>query len=108
VIRETTSRDLCGLVCPSRTLCVCFITAGPIAKAVRVGGGGEWRTCATRDDEPRPVWTSLPITHTLLSTIHFFFSRVASFSRFAQARASAKIRPGAPTSGEETKPCCDR
>jgi len=32
-------------------------------KAVRVGGGGEWRTCAMRDDEPRPVWTSLPITH---------------------------------------------
>ncbi len=26
-------------------------------KAVRVGGGGEWRTCATRDDEPRPVWS---------------------------------------------------
>ena len=31
-------------------------------KAVRVGGGGEWRTCAMRDDEPRPVWMSLPIT----------------------------------------------
>ncbi len=30
-------------------------------KAVRVGGGGEWRTCAMRDDEPRPVWMSLPI-----------------------------------------------
>jgi hypothetical protein len=29
-------------------------------KAVRVGGGGEWRTCAMRDDEPRPVWMSLP------------------------------------------------
>jgi hypothetical protein len=25
-------------------------------KAVRVGGGGEWRTCAMRDYEPRPVW----------------------------------------------------
>ena len=33
-------------------------------KAVRVCVGGEqWRTCATRDYEPRPVWTSLPITH---------------------------------------------
>ncbi len=32
-------------------------------KAVRVGGGGEWRTCAMRDDEPRPVWMSLLITH---------------------------------------------
>jgi len=34
-------------------------------KAVRVGGGGEWRTCAMRDDEPRPVWMSLLITHLL-------------------------------------------
>jgi hypothetical protein len=25
------------------------------------GGRGYGRTCATRDDEPRPVWTSLPI-----------------------------------------------
>ena len=32
-------------------------------KAVRVGGGGEWRTCAMRDDESRPVWMSLLITH---------------------------------------------
>ena len=32
-------------------------------KAVRVGGGGEWRTCAMRDDKPRPVWMSLLITH---------------------------------------------
>ena len=32
-------------------------------KAVRVGGGGEWRTCAMRDDEPRPVWMSPLITH---------------------------------------------
>jgi len=27
------------------------------------GPGGEWRTCAMRDDESRPVWISLPITH---------------------------------------------
>ena len=32
-------------------------------KAVRVGGGGGWRTCAMRDDEPRPVWMSLLITN---------------------------------------------
>jgi hypothetical protein len=31
-------------------------------KAVRVGGGGEWRTCAMRDYDPRPVWMSLLIT----------------------------------------------
>jgi len=27
------------------------------------GGGGEWRTCAMIDDEPRPVWMSPLITH---------------------------------------------
>ena len=32
------------------------ITAGPITKLFAGGGGGEWRTCAMRDDEPRPVW----------------------------------------------------
>jgi hypothetical protein len=32
-------------------------------KAVRVGGGGQWRTCAMRYDKLRLVWTSLPITH---------------------------------------------
>jgi hypothetical protein len=44
------------------TVCV-FITAGPITKLFAGGGGGEWRTCAMRDDEPRPVWMSLLITH---------------------------------------------
>jgi len=43
-------------------LCV-FITAGPITKLFAGGGGGELTTCAMIDDEPRPVWTSLPITH---------------------------------------------
>jgi len=44
--------------------CVCvFYYCRTYYKAVRMGRGGEWRTCATRDDEPRPVWTSLPITH---------------------------------------------
>jgi hypothetical protein len=38
-----------------------FITAGPSTKMFTWGGGGYGRTCATRDDEPRPVWTSLPI-----------------------------------------------
>jgi hypothetical protein len=38
-------------------------------KAVRVGGGGEWRTGAMRDDEPRPVWMSLLITHGGLSLV---------------------------------------
>jgi hypothetical protein len=46
------------------TVCVCvFITAGPSTKLFTWGGGGYGRTCATRDDEPRPVWTRLPITH---------------------------------------------
>ena len=36
--------------------CVCvFYYCRTYYKAVRVGGGGEWRTCAMRDDEPRPV-----------------------------------------------------
>ena len=48
-------RPLCGV-------CV-FYYCRTYYKAVRVGGGGEWRTCAIRDDEPRPVWMSLLITH---------------------------------------------
>jgi hypothetical protein len=43
-------------------VCV-FITVGPSTKMCAWGGGGYWGTCATRDDEPRPVWTRLPITH---------------------------------------------
>ena len=43
-------------------LCV-FYYCRTYYKAVRVGGGGEWRTCAMRDDDPSPVWMSLPITH---------------------------------------------
>jgi hypothetical protein len=44
VLRETTSRGVCGLVCPSRTcvfilLCV-FITAGPIIKLCGAGCHG--------------------------------------------------------------------
>jgi hypothetical protein len=46
----------------SRCTCV-FITTGPSTKLFAWGGGGYGRTCATRDDEPRPVWTRLPITH---------------------------------------------
>ena len=47
-------RPLCGV-------CV-FYYCRTYDKAVRLGGGGEWRTCAMRDDEPRPVWMSLLIT----------------------------------------------
>jgi hypothetical protein len=49
---------------PSLVKCLCvFITAGPSTKLFAWGGGGGYgRTCATRDDEPRPVWTRLPIT----------------------------------------------
>jgi hypothetical protein len=43
VLRETTSRGLCGLGCPSRTserVCVCvFITAGPSTNLFTWGGG---------------------------------------------------------------------
>jgi hypothetical protein len=34
-------------------VCV-LITAVPITKMFAWGGGGQWRTCATRDYEPRP------------------------------------------------------
>jgi hypothetical protein len=51
-------------VIDARNHCVCvFITAGPSTKLFTWEGGGYWGTCATRDDEPRPVWTSLLITH---------------------------------------------
>ena len=57
-------------------MCV-FITAGPITKLFagvmivlllflqkqNLDRGGEWRTCAMREDEPRPVWMSPLITH---------------------------------------------
>jgi hypothetical protein len=45
------------------TFPVCVYYCSTYYKAVRVGVGGEWRTCTTRDYEPRPVWTSLPIAH---------------------------------------------
>ena len=44
-----------------RTVCV-FYYCRTYYTDVRVGGG-EWRTCAMRDDGPRPVWMSLLITH---------------------------------------------
>jgi hypothetical protein len=44
------------------SMCV-FYYCRTYYKAVRVGGGGEWRTCAMRDDEPRPVWMSSRCRH---------------------------------------------
>jgi hypothetical protein len=43
-------------------MCVCFLLQDLVQSCLH-GGGGYGRTCATRDDEPRPVWTRLPITH---------------------------------------------
>jgi hypothetical protein len=50
-------RQKCESQPPTRSGIACvFITAVPITgKAVREGGGGEWRTCATRDYEPRSM-----------------------------------------------------
>ncbi len=50
----------------ARDLCV-FIAAGPSTKLFAGGGGGYWRTCATRDDEPIMLLlcvfiTAIPIT----------------------------------------------
>jgi hypothetical protein len=53
---------LCVYYGVSCIVCV-FYYCRTYCKAVRVGGGGEWRTCAMRDDEPRSVWMSLLITH---------------------------------------------
>jgi hypothetical protein len=39
-----------------RPVCVCLL----LQYAVRVGKRGIGRTCAARDNEPRPVWTSRP------------------------------------------------
>ncbi len=47
-------------------MCV-FITTVPITKLFAWGGGGRWKTCAARDDEPGPAWTSLPITLALVN-----------------------------------------
>ena len=71
VILADTYRSIAIAIALSRALklqqsvCVCvFITAVPITELFAgEGGRGEMRTCATRDDEPRPVWTSLPIAH---------------------------------------------
>ena len=41
--------------CEGAELVCVFYYCRTYYKAVRVGGGGEWRTCAMRDDEPRPV-----------------------------------------------------
>jgi hypothetical protein len=44
--------------------CVCLLLQDLVQNCLNGGGGGGYgRTCATRDDEPRPVWTRLLITH---------------------------------------------
>jgi hypothetical protein len=43
-------------------VCVCLLLQDLVQSCLHGGGGGR-RTCTTRDDEPRPVWTKLPITH---------------------------------------------
>jgi hypothetical protein len=45
--RLTTTLGVC--------VCVCVYYCSTHYKAVREGGGGKWRTCATRDYEPRPM-----------------------------------------------------
>ncbi len=61
-VREGGGEDMCYE--RLRVLCV-FITAVPITKLFARGGGGNGGhdSCATRDYEPRPMWTSLPIAH---------------------------------------------
>jgi hypothetical protein len=42
--------------------CVCLLLQDLLQSCARAGGG-EWRTCAMRYDEPRLVWTRLTTTH---------------------------------------------
>ena len=35
---------------------VCVLLLQDLLQSCSRGGGGEWRTCAMRDDESRPVW----------------------------------------------------
>ena len=44
-------------------VCVCLLLQYLLQSCSRVCGGEQWRTCATRDYEPKPVCTSLPTTH---------------------------------------------
>jgi hypothetical protein len=81
-----------------QSVCV-FFTAGPSTKLFTWGGGGYGRTCATRDDEPRPVWTSLPITRVclllqdLVQSVCVFFTAGPSTKLFTWGgmRPSTKV-----------------
>jgi hypothetical protein len=45
-----------------RIVSVCLLLQDLVQSCLHGGGGeGYGRTCATRYDEPRPVWTRLPI-----------------------------------------------
>ena len=46
----------------NNTTGVCLLLQDLLQSCAR-GGGGEWRTCAMRYDEPRLVWTRLTTTH---------------------------------------------
>jgi hypothetical protein len=72
-----------------------FIGAVPITKLFAWGGGGgQWRTCATRDYEPRPVWTSLPITHSrVLSVREIFYTYQGERAANTGGRPSNDVDP---------------
>jgi hypothetical protein len=48
---------------------VCLLLQDLVQSCLHGEGGGYGRTCALRDDEPRPVWTRLPITHLVQSCL---------------------------------------
>jgi hypothetical protein len=61
---------MCVYYCSTYYSVCVFITAGPSTKLFAWGGGDIGGhvlrgpvVIKHRDDEPRPVWTSLPITH---------------------------------------------
>ena len=68
-----------------------FITAVPITKLF-AWGEGEWRTCATRDDEPRPVGTREELG-TLTQGAAAYFPWFLSFGNRTQNSRVAGARP---------------
>jgi hypothetical protein len=52
----------------------------PLEKIEEGDSGGHVlrRTCATRDDEPRPVWTSLPIKHCTMAPSYIYRPKLST------------------------------
>jgi hypothetical protein len=76
---------------PNPLVCV-FYYCRTYYKAVRVGGGGEWRTCVIRDDEPRPVTVCV-----------FYYCR--NYYKDVRVGGGTREEPGTLTQGAPVFPC---